>query len=90
VETEESRRRREQSDEASAAIGQRLLKVDEGSNGFGSIIQHFWDLFQGWAMLADECPNARCFGVPLVRPPKAGGEKDPRKVPSMCFLLFRG
>jgi hypothetical protein len=31
-------------------------------------------------MLAEECPNIRCFGVPLVRPPKAGGGKDPRKV----------
>lgn len=31
-------------------------------------------------MLAEECPNERCFGVPLVRPPKPGGEKDPRKV----------
>jgi hypothetical protein len=30
-------------------------------------------------MLAEECPNIRCFGVPLVRPPKAGGGKDPRK-----------
>ncbi|KAG6872751.1 hypothetical protein C0995_006953 [Termitomyces sp. Mi166 len=36
-------------------------------------------LLKGWAMLGDECPNTRCFGVPLVRPPKAGGDKDPRK-----------
>jgi hypothetical protein len=34
-------------------------------------------LLKGWAMLGEECPNVRCFGVPLVRPPKAGG-KDPR------------
>jgi len=60
VDTEESIRRRQQSDTASAEIGKRLLK--------------------GWAMLADECPNARCYGVPLVRPPKAGHGKDPRKV----------
>lgn len=33
----------------------------------------------GWAMLADECPNVDCYGVPLVRPPRAGG-RDPRKV----------
>jgi hypothetical protein len=33
-------------------------------------------------MLADECPRRTCYGVPLVRPPKAGREKDPRKV---CF-----
>ena len=53
-------RRRQQSDRASAEIGNRLLK--------------------GWAMLADECPGAECYGVPLVRPPKPGGGKDPRKV----------
>ncbi|KAJ6599146.1 hypothetical protein DFH09DRAFT_1130249 [Mycena vulgaris] len=68
AETEESRRRREQSDAAASAIGQRLLK--------------------GWAMLADECPNARCFGVPLVRPPKAGGEKDPRKECVVCGIVY--
>ncbi|KAJ6539264.1 hypothetical protein B0H19DRAFT_1178094 [Mycena capillaripes] len=68
AETEESRRRREQSDEASAAIGQRLLK--------------------GWAMLADECPNTRCIGIPLVRPPKAGGEKDPRKECVICKTVY--
>ena len=31
-------------------------------------------------MLAEECPNSRCFGVPLVRPPKVGGKKNSRKV----------
>ena len=36
-------------------------------------------MLQGWAMLAEECPNNSCYGVPLVRPPKPGG-KDPRKV----------
>lgn len=35
-------------------------------------------LLKGWAMLAEECPNVICYGVPLVRPPKAGGGKDPR------------
>jgi hypothetical protein len=60
LDTEDIRRRREQSDRASQEIGTRLL--------------------QGWTMLADECPGADCYGVPLVRPPKAGGEKDPRKV----------
>ena len=58
--TEEIRRRREQSDRASREIGIRLL--------------------QGWAMLANECPGPACYGVPLVRPPKAGSDKDPRKV----------
>ncbi len=37
-------------------------------------------LLKGWAMLADECPNSQCYGIPLVRPPKSGPEKDPRKV----------
>lgn len=37
-------------------------------------------LLKGWTMLADECPNTRCYGVPLVRPPKTGIDKDPRKV----------
>ncbi|KAH9963219.1 hypothetical protein BC827DRAFT_1129130 [Russula dissimulans] len=60
VETEESIRRRQQSDFASAEIGYRLLK--------------------GWAMLADECPKSTCYGIPLVRPPKTGRDKDPRKV----------
>ncbi|KAJ7700002.1 hypothetical protein B0H17DRAFT_1048207 [Mycena rosella] len=69
AETEESRRRREQSDAASSAIGQRLLKVRLGNAG-------------------DECPNARCFGVPLVRPPKAGGEKDPRKECVICGTVY--
>jgi hypothetical protein len=59
-ETEESIRRRQQSDFASAEIGNRLLK--------------------GWAMLADECPRSTCYGIPLVRPPKSGRDKDPPKV----------
>lgn len=39
-------------------------------------------MLKGWAMLADECPNSECFGIPLVRPPKPGGGKDPRKASS--------
>jgi hypothetical protein len=48
-------------------------------------------LLKGWALLGDECLNEECFGVPLVRPPKAGGEKDPRKVRYellACFLTY--
>ena len=60
VDTDAILHRRQQSDRASAEIGNRLLN--------------------GWAMLADECPNLGCYGVPLVRPPKPGGGKDPRKV----------
>ncbi|KDR83828.1 hypothetical protein GALMADRAFT_236240 [Galerina marginata CBS 339.88] len=63
-ESDETRRRRAQSDQASSEIGRRLLK--------------------GWAMLGDECPNEMCYGVPLVRPPKSGGEKDPRKECVIC------
>jgi len=36
-------------------------------------------MLRGYAMLADECPNSTCYGIPLVRPPKSSG-KDPRKV----------
>lgn len=36
-------------------------------------------MLKGWAMLADECPGSDCYGIPLVRPPKAGGSIDPRK-----------
>ena len=45
-------------------------------------------MLKGWAMLADECPNPNCYGVPLVRPPKAGGEKDPRKVSCVLLMLL--
>ncbi|VDB97530.1 unnamed protein product [Peniophora sp. CBMAI 1063] len=64
VETEESLRRRQQSDRASAEMAKLLLK--------------------GWAMLADECPAASCPRIPLMRPPKAGGGKDPRKQCVCC------
>lgn len=38
-------------------------------------------LLQGWAMLADECPNTTCYGVPLVRPPKRlNNDESPPKV----------
>jgi len=39
-------------------------------------------------MLADECPNAECYGVPLVRPPKPGGGKDPRKECFICGSVY--
>ncbi|KAF9569024.1 hypothetical protein CPC08DRAFT_732312 [Agrocybe pediades] len=45
-------------------------------------------LLQGWAMLGDECPNESCYGVPLVRRPKAGGEKDPRKECVICGKVY--
>lgn len=39
-------------------------------------------------MLAEECGNARCYGVPLVRPPKVGGGKDVRKVCVICSSTY--
>ncbi|KAH9843811.1 uncharacterized protein C8Q71DRAFT_14268 [Rhodofomes roseus] len=45
-------------------------------------------MLKGWAMLADECPNPDCYGIPLVRPPKAGGEKDPRKECVVCRTIY--
>jgi len=39
-------------------------------------------------MLAEECPNDTCYGVPLVRPPKAGGEKDPTKECVICHGVY--
>ena len=69
AETEDSIRRRQQSDAASIEIGRRLLR--------------------GWAMLGDECPNSTCYGIPLVRPPKVGQEKDPRKVRSCSVATFK-
>lgn len=68
IDTEETIRRRQQSDQASAEIGKRLLK--------------------GWAMLGEECPNIRCYGIPLVRPPKSGEERDPRKECVICGTLY--
>ncbi|KAE9410388.1 hypothetical protein BT96DRAFT_847225 [Gymnopus androsaceus JB14] len=45
-------------------------------------------LLKGWALLGDECLNEECFGVPLVRPPKSGGEKDPRKECVICGRIY--
>ncbi|KAG2369888.1 hypothetical protein BDR07DRAFT_1266137 [Suillus spraguei] len=68
IDTEETIRRRQQSDQASAEIGKRLLK--------------------GWAMLGEECPNIRCYGIPLVRPPKGGEERDHRKECVICGTVY--
>jgi len=45
-------------------------------------------MLQGWAMLADECPSPTCYGIPLVRPPKRGSEKDPRKECVICGTVY--
>lgn len=68
AETEETRRRRQQSDNASTEIGKRLLK--------------------GWTMLGEECPNSRCYGIPLVRPPTKNGVKDTRKECVACETVY--
>ncbi|KAJ3720447.1 hypothetical protein C8R42DRAFT_608584 [Lentinula raphanica] len=70
AETPESRRRREQSDRASAEIGNRLLK--------------------GWALLGEECINETCFGIPLVRAPKSGNEKNPNRECVICGRVYVG
>ncbi|KAI0721906.1 hypothetical protein C8T65DRAFT_170813 [Cerioporus squamosus] len=45
-------------------------------------------MLKGWAMLADECPNADCYGIPLVRPPKRGNALDPRKECVICGIVY--
>ncbi|KAH9947269.1 hypothetical protein B0H21DRAFT_345451 [Amylocystis lapponica] len=45
-------------------------------------------MLRGWAMLADECPSSGCYGVPLVRPPKVGSDKDPRKECVICGTVY--
>lgn len=34
-------------------------------------------MLQGWKLLAQECPNPTCHGVPLLKPPKARSEAAP-------------
>jgi len=45
-------------------------------------------LLKGWAMLGEECPNETCYGIPLVRPPKSGNDKDPRKQCVICENMY--
>ncbi|KAG8955721.1 hypothetical protein FRC04_007712 [Tulasnella sp. 424] len=66
--SEETLRRRAQSDLASERIGRKML--------------------QGYAMLGEECMNPDCFGVPLVRPPKRDGAKDPRMECVICGNVY--
>lgn len=63
-------------------ILRRRQQSDRASSEIGN------RLLKGWAMLADECPNAECYGVPLVRPPKPGGGKDFKKVSHRLPLLL--
>ncbi|OBZ71797.1 hypothetical protein A0H81_08292 [Grifola frondosa] len=63
-------------------ILRRRLQSDTASAEIGR------RMLRGWTMLADECPNTDCYGVPLVRPPKAGPEKDPRKECVICGSVY--
>lgn len=63
-------------------IIRRRQQSDQASTEIGK------RLLKGWTMLAEECPNTRCYGVPLVRPPKTGIDKDPRKVCGYPPSLF--
>jgi len=63
-------------------ILRRRQQFDRASTEIGN------RLLKGWAMLADECPSAECYGIPLVRPPKPGGGKDPRKECVICGAVY--
>jgi len=67
----------------SAETARRREQLDLASAKIGK------KLLQGWAILSDECPNLSCFGVPLVRPPGLGGEKDPRKLCVICGNTYK-
>jgi len=43
---------------------------------------------KGWAMLADECSNPGCFGVPLVRPPRPSADGLVQKECVACKTLY--
>ncbi|KAH7887821.1 hypothetical protein F5I97DRAFT_1863074 [Phlebopus sp. FC_14] len=61
---------------------QRRQQSDQASTEIGK------RLLKGWAMLGEECPNSRCYGIPLVRPPKSGSDKDPRKECVICGTVY--
>jgi hypothetical protein len=66
-----------------ADILRRRAQSDRASSEIGR------KMLQGWAMLADECPNSTCYGVPLVRPPR-GQDGQLSKVKVRCFRMPRG
>ncbi|KAF8627162.1 hypothetical protein AX15_004482 [Amanita polypyramis BW_CC] len=63
-------------------ISRRREQSDRASREIGN------RLLRGWTMLADECPALTCYGVPLVRPPKPGAEKDARKECVICGTVY--
>ena len=55
-------------------ITRRRQQSDLASAEIGKV------LLKGWTMLADECPNLSCYGIPLVRAPRTLAEPNPKKV----------
>ncbi|KIY73680.1 hypothetical protein CYLTODRAFT_190909 [Cylindrobasidium torrendii FP15055 ss-10] len=45
-------------------------------------------LLKGWAMLAEECPNTQCYGVPLVRAPRSNDTDEPIKECVVCETRY--
>ncbi|KLO16332.1 hypothetical protein SCHPADRAFT_937952 [Schizopora paradoxa] len=47
-------------------------------------------LLKGWAMLADECPNPSCFGIPLVRRPQTEADRgqNEKKECVVCGIMY--
>ncbi|KAF9498418.1 hypothetical protein BDN71DRAFT_1503855 [Pleurotus eryngii] len=67
----------------SEASRRRREQSDRASSEIGK------RLLKGWAMLAEECPNTDCYGVPLVRPPSSTpGIKDPRMECVVCTNVY--
>lgn len=60
-------------------ILRRRLQSDSASAVIGN------RMLKGWAMLAEECPNESCYGIPLVRSPKSAAVKDKRMV-WCCYI----
>ncbi|KAL0949739.1 hypothetical protein HGRIS_009780 [Hohenbuehelia grisea] len=68
--------------ESEASI-RRRQQSDRASTEIGKL------LLKGWAMLAEECPNPECFGVPLVRPPnQVKGTKDQKMECVVCRGIY--
>ncbi|KAF9055161.1 hypothetical protein BDZ89DRAFT_975431 [Hymenopellis radicata] len=45
-------------------------------------------LLKGWTMMAEECPNLQCVGVPLVRPPRSSETTDPNLECVICATRY--
>lgn len=60
----------------------RRLQSDKASAEIGN------RMLKGWAMLAEECPNESCYGIPLVRSPNSGAVKDKRMECVVCGSIY--